>query len=636
MLSLRLLLLFAVLIQFSINAHARWGTDADAPVEIITYNRAIHVNKDGTAKETIEARVKIKNEVGKERFATYLMHYNTGISKVQVLEAKSINQGQEIPVDLSTIEDKSMASSPQGFDDSHQIMIVFPKIDIGSELYLKYTEEINSPPLKNFFETFFYYGGDGIWLDSNVSIVSEIPFFIDINDPHGVLDVKQYSQNNLYNLDLKLTKPIFSQIFNETNAQIDPKHLTYVHLSTIKSWSDFAQKTRTDYTDILKQPLPELYQEIAEQAKKEKSILSKINTITTKLADKVRYMGDWRSISGRFVPRNLEDVAQSEYGDCKDFAAAVAVILRSLGIEAHLATVSRGSWVYENPSRLAGFRAFNHMITLVKHDKENIWVDPTNITSKAGHIFFDISNRKALVVSSDNSSMEFIPATDYDNYVTEIIQTIDLSNPKQYKVSGELFYRQDAAEPLTAAEIFASQESIEHVIYSQVGDIRKMQDKNISLPRLNTRIVEDLHFSYSFSERSSTVNTNAGQGIMLPTYSLDTYIAEITRVSDLFMGEPRTINSKKLFTNIFTEHRKPIDINIESPWLSVNRKIRYNKTSISVHDLVKIKKSLITNEDIQGQEYKQLSANIEKYFSHGSAIIFNRLNETDDANAKTI
>jgi len=435
-----LLLPFILLCLCFESSLARWGNEKDAPIEVTLYNREIIVHENGTAKEKIEIKIKILNEAGRSGYSSYRLSYNHDCSKIKIKEAKTTYKGQEYAVDLAKIEDQPLASSPVGFDQGYQILIVFPNAEIGSELFLKYEQELTKPPLENFFETTFGYGFDGIWINSEVYVASELPFFIDINDPTGSLDVKQYKTGDMHHLDIKLTKKVFTQIFDENNAQINPKNLTLIHLSTIKSWEEYANKMKPDYTRVLNQKLPTIYQDIANQAKSKKFLVDQIDTVTSLLAEKIRYMGDWRSQAGRFIPRDLEDVATSQYGDCKDLSAATAAILNSIGIHSDLVLVTRGAWVYDNPSKLAGFKQFNHVIVKVTGAKETHWIDPTNIVSMAEGTFFDISDRNALVITSKNPSMEYIPAIDPNQFVTEIIQSINLKDKKLYKVSGDLHY----------------------------------------------------------------------------------------------------------------------------------------------------------------------------------------------------
>ncbi len=621
-------LLLSYLLIFAFHCcYARWGNTNDAPIEVKSYDRNIYVNKDGTAKEIIETRIKLLNHIGRDHYSNYRMTYNYNNSKIKIIEAKTIINGKEYSVNKKSIEDKSLASTPEGFDDTHQILIVFPNVDIGAELLLKYEQKLTHPPLENFFETAFIYGLDGLWTNSNIQLSSEIPFFIHINDPQGILNIKQYSDNNLYHLEINQKKSIFTQLFNETNARINPKYLTIVHLSTIKTWKEFAARMKPLYLNILQQQLPSSYKEIAEKAAAPKTLIDKINKITSMLAEKIRYMGDWRSTDGRFVPRDLDVVNNTQYGDCKDLATATAVILKSIGIEADLALITRGSWVYEYPSHLAGFRKFNHVIVRVKDRDKYLWIDPTNVGSMAGKIFFDISNRKSLVLTNEIPTMDVVPIVKPQSYLVEITEVIDLKNKDYYKISGELYYRKKAAYPLTASALFASKENIEHHILNQLGDTTRMSNKKLTVPKLTSRIVKDLKITYEFNERSSEIATNAGQGIMLSTHGLGEYLSDPTRISDLFLGQPNTLKTYRTFRNIQASKYDLNNVKINSPWLDIQRKINYGDNFIKALDIITVKKPLITQAELQSEEYLKMHKILEKYFANGTAIIFKRSHE---------
>ena len=619
-------LLLSYLLIFLVDvSYARWGSIKDSPIEVIAYNRTIHVNKEGTAKETIEARIKLLNQIGREHYSSYRMNYNYDNSKIRIIEAKAIVNGKEYLVENKNIEDKSLASTPEGFDDIHQILIVFPNADVGSELSLKYEKELTHPPLENFYETSFIYGSEGISSNSKVQLTSEIPFFIHINDPKKVLDVKQFTHNDLYHLEIQQIKPVYTQIFNEANSNINPKYFTIVHLSTIKTWQEFAKRLKPPYFKVLDQKLPKSYLEISKKASKAKNLIDQINIVTSMLAEKIRYMGDWRSTSGRFIPRELNIVDSTQYGDCKDLATATTVILRTLGIEADLALVTRGSWIYNYPSHLAGFSKFNHVIVRVKSDNKYLWIDPTNIGSMAGEVFFDISNRKSLILTSEIPSMDYIPKTQPKNHIVEVKENIDLAEQDNYKIYGKLFYFKTAAYPLTASSLFASIDNIEHYILNQIGDPTRISNKKVSIPDLKSRIVTDLVFDYSFNERSYEIITNAGQGIMLNSHGLSGYLADPTRVSDLFLGQPNILKIDRKYTNVKASKYDFKGVQINSPWIDVIREVNYDDTFINVKDTITIKKSLISSEELQSKEYLTMHKTLEQYFTNGSAIIFKRI-----------
>jgi transglutaminase-like putative cysteine protease len=79
---------------------------------------------------------------------------------------------------------------------------------------------------------------------------------------------------------------------------------------------------------------------------------------------------------GGFKPRNLKNILENKYGDCKDKSLLLCYILRSFGIDANPALVSTNGYdtIHIDPARAY---AFNHCIVRVKIDDEIAYFDPT-------------------------------------------------------------------------------------------------------------------------------------------------------------------------------------------------------------------------------------------------------------------
>src|SRR5690606_21899698 len=91
--------------------------------------------------------------------------------------------------------------------------------------------------------------------------------------------------------------------------------------------------------------------------------------------DELRYV----SLSvgaGGYWARKPQEVIASGFGDCKDKALLLAVILKRLGIEAAVALtdVDAGPALPEEVPMLG---AFDHAIVRIRHDGASHWVDPT-------------------------------------------------------------------------------------------------------------------------------------------------------------------------------------------------------------------------------------------------------------------
>ena len=139
--------IYFIILLCSFSAESRWINIDDAPVEYHFNNIDITVNSDGTSEAIHEIKFKILNEQGRNNYASFNLMYNENTSKVNIISAYTIYQNKKHHVDLKTIEDKTLASSNYGFDDIRQIIISFPKSEIGTELYIKYAKSENKTML---------------------------------------------------------------------------------------------------------------------------------------------------------------------------------------------------------------------------------------------------------------------------------------------------------------------------------------------------------------------------------------------------------------------------------------------------------------------------------------------------------
>src|SRR5690606_3164726 len=119
---------------FSSSTQARWATYEDAPAEVEFSTSDLVVDKDGKTEEVVEKQVKILNETGRSLFGVERIHFNENIEKIDIIEAKTIVNGQEFIVPKEMIETKPLASEVGGFDQLFQIFISYPHVGVGTKL----------------------------------------------------------------------------------------------------------------------------------------------------------------------------------------------------------------------------------------------------------------------------------------------------------------------------------------------------------------------------------------------------------------------------------------------------------------------------------------------------------------------
>lgn len=616
-------ILFALFLM-AIPALARMETREDTSTEIQFYNRSIDIKSDGTFIEIIELQTSPLKEDGGEELASRPFFYDASTSDFLVLQAKTIYEGKEYRLDSSSIENKPIASTPIGFHKLSQVLVKYPHIKKGAQLYLKYKIRTTHPALPDFFATDFVYGQEGYWVSSKVRVTSEIPFFISKNDPENYLEIKESREDGKRIMEIQLKRPLIKRVIEESMAMLPLKNRPWVGISTAKDWADLAQKLHGEYEKLAQQPLPTLFQTIVTHASEKTSDIDKINAITSELATHIKYMGDWRSVYNHWYPRDLAKISDSGQGDCKDFSIATVAMLRKLGFQAHVALVERGISPTEYPVESPDLSRFNHVVVRVKMGDKIHWIDPTNLASFAQGTFPDISNRMALSLDPKALGKEMIPALTSNESEMIITEVIQFPQPDQITKEGQLELKGVSGLYFTGAGLAASRESLDNTIIRNISDESRILSKKVADYDLTSRIAHDLTFRYQTVEKHSELRTDAGPGYLLePGYLAHMFLLKTQdRVSDIFIGTPGKFKKSLLLKGISRIQTRYKGCEVNSRWAKATRKVEdLKQNGVQITDTVETTVSLIRNEELHSEEFSSLQKQIEKCFN-GVAIVY--------------
>jgi len=623
-------LIFIFLISFAFfygSAYARWATYDDADLKTEFYNEHLIINKDGTTEAVIEIQEQILKESARSYATNYKFIYDGVSSDITLIEAKTINNGKESPVTEDRIEDKTLASIGHGFDEQRQILISYPNIGIGSKIYLKYKHTVKAPALAGVFSNLLYFGTGSYWQAAKISVKSELPLHIMVNDPDSSLNIIKNKEDNFQKLDITLRKPVYKAVTDEPcSGVLSNEHLVWISLSTLGSWEELAHKVNTDYNEVISQPLPKLFNDIAKTAGEVKGDKDKIDTITSLLNEKIQYMGDWRAIKGRFVPRDLNEIASTGVGDCKDFTAATAAILRSIGYKADPALVLRGQYE-KSLNILPGINNFNHVIAKVTASDGNVyWIDPTNITSMTGNIFADIAEKATLVLNIEKPIYEVIPAIDFKHSVIEENEILSVKN--NYSVvnyKGNIALKGEMANYVTGLDLYYSKQQMEDFAFRMISgvELEKDERKNLVLPMLSSRIVKDVKVEYEYERKDALFKTNISYALTMGSAPEVSSIINSPpdRVTDLFMGAPHINTKTTLIKNAKAKGINKLNYSIDSPWLKVTRTLVNKGRDVEITDENLVLRSFIAKEDLETPLFKNLKASLAKDL-HKASIVF--------------
>lgn len=177
-------------------------------------------------------------------------------------------------------------------------------------------------------------------------------------------------------------------------------------ISTASSWAAVAGA----YAEIVDRQLEgtDLATQVKTITKGARTRDEKVARLLSALHDKIRYTGVEFG-DAALVPRTPSEVMTRGYGDCKDKSALLVAMLRTAGIQAHVAVLSTGPGRDVDPD-LPGMGVFDHAIVYVP-GPEPLWLDATAEFAALGEIPLPDQGRHALVASRDTTDLINIPET---------------------------------------------------------------------------------------------------------------------------------------------------------------------------------------------------------------------------------
>lgn len=593
------------------SAEARLKNINEATAKYNFYNSNLYVNKDGTYIHDIEYQIEIMKDSARDIYGTIYQNYMPAHSQIEILEAKTILNDKEYHVEKDKIEDKSVASMTTGFDESNNLMIAFPKVEVGSKIYLKYRIKHHKPLIDNHFEGSFFFGFKEIFEKTNLKITSEIPLNLLVNDHSKSLIYYNETKDNIQTINVIQNDTIYYDLTDESTIY-DNNNATYVSVSSFNNYEEIGNIFAPSFDKVVNQELPPLFEEIYQESKKYDNLDDLINFISISLNKKLRYMGDWRSVGGKFYPQDLSIVESNGYGDCKNFSSSMAAILNKSGYKAHVALVKR-SWLPQIPfNSLSSPADFNHAIVYMQ-DKSGAeyWLDPTNTVSIGTMIFRDIEGRKALILDSNKPKLGFIPLTDADFNKTIVSSTLeDLGENTKY--SGNIIFKGASAVFPNTVALDMSVNMIEDMFARNLFPKHKILEKKMSFSEnFPSRAIKDVKIDYQLLTSSSLIKSNYGKAYNLKNDNLYFLYYFKDDSEGIFLTNGIETQQKE----IFFPNKKIHNVNflnyiLDTKWFKFERIATTEENGVRINMNLVIKVNYFTPNDYRSQEFKDAIQNL--------------------------
>ncbi|WP_186643793.1 transglutaminase-like domain-containing protein [Fluviispira vulneris] len=608
-----IIILFFIL--FVRTAMARWQKTEEVTHIIDYYNREINVDEKGLFTDKVNAKITLTKDSAPDNFLTHPISYDPTIESFKVIEAYTIYEGKKYKVPKKDIEDKSIASNSLGFRKENQILIKFHNVKKGAELYLSTFKKVKETLVPNLFAKEFLFNFSGYLLSSNIKINSKIPLYSSRSDKNEALEFKELKNNSIQTIEIKLKKPYLKVIVDEDFAFLNISEVPMVAVSSLNSWQKISDYKIKKYEEILSQKIPDMFANLVDEAAKQENINDKINVVTSGVAEKIKYFGDWRSLESGFDPRDLAEIAKTGLGDCKDYSIMTTALLRKLGITAHVAYVYSSIYYEEYPVNLPNLNSFNHMIVQVENDGKIKWIDPTQGLSYAQGIFPNIAGRNALVVKANSAGLEYIPALTAEDFDVVKKEIHDFSEKGMIYRKGSIELKNFASEQFTALELQHSKETIDNYLANLFSSKNStIISYNFAEYDFKSRILSDKVINYNIKMKSNELKTDLGNAYMLN--ALDNYVNNYLfktddRKSDLYIKYLNKFKDIKLLKNVYRSKTDFKGCEVNSKWADFSRKIVDTKEGVEIIDFVETKQMHILNQDLLSKEFNDFQEELD-------------------------
>lgn len=330
---------------------------------ILRHINAVKVLPNGLTERLEQRIIRVLDDRGVRAQAVQAISFDPAESMVEVRRARVRRRDGTIE-NIGNVRMSSLTSAGfRMYYDKRQLQVVFEGLQAGDTLEVAFL--IRDIAARNMFDQYF---GDvmfvqGVEPQQRVEYILEAPknkpiFFnlegVEVGPaPDGPFTRYRYVVNNPAPIKPEQSMPGWTEVAD------------YLHASTYQTWDQVGDW----YWELVREQLvanEDIRNAVAQTLAKlpaDASEADKVEAIYTYVVRNTRYVGLEFGIHG-FKPYRTTEVFSRRFGDCKDKASLLKVMLAEAGIDSHLVLVrtrDQGT-IPRHPASLA---VFNHAITYV-------------------------------------------------------------------------------------------------------------------------------------------------------------------------------------------------------------------------------------------------------------------------------
>lgn len=368
-------------------------------------------------------------------YANEVLHFD-GFTELKDIEATTYLPASGKTLEVDYIETKHEFDDGIFYSDQQTKNFTFPGVTKGAITNLKYKEVSTEPHFLGLFRF-------GTYAPTQKAVLRiEFPKNVEIG-------YREFHTENI-KINFKKEETKNSNVYTWTSENVakftsedDAEAALYYLPHVILHIKNYTEKGKTIsilnnvkdlyswYASLAKQvdenDLKKVYQIAEDIAKKYNTDREKAAAIYNWVQENITYVAFEDGLGG-FIPRGAASVCKNRYGDCKDMANLLYVMLNRVGIPSYrtwIGTRDRPYLYDEVPTPMVD----NHMITATVIDKDTIFIDGTDSYVNFGMPSSFTQTKEALIgISPEKFVLKKVPVQPSTKSKTSINTTITFEN----------------------------------------------------------------------------------------------------------------------------------------------------------------------------------------------------------------
>ncbi len=358
------------------------------------------VEPDGTTETITHEITRLNSRKGIDKLGEYrAIYFDPTFEKLTLNEARVIKaDGKVVAIEPKHVHLRDVATDFQIYDQSKQLVISFPNLKAGDLYEVKWTVRGKHREFGGQFFSRYTFGDD-----QEPVLRDEFRVRVPKNKPlhHATVNGK---------VDLVITESAAEKLYhwtvlNRPGLPRDDERPSreelrlQVSISTFPTW-DAIGAWKDKLRENCWKCTPEIAKIVAEITRGEKSQIDKAKALTYWIRRNVRYLSRGPGGLG-YTPHQPHQVLKSLYGDCKDQAQLLAVMLREIGLPVWLVTLGTLDDGQVQPTVPSPWGT--HAILKTRIDGKDYWIDTT--VSMAAWDFLPRSDRSRQVYMTQGKEL---------------------------------------------------------------------------------------------------------------------------------------------------------------------------------------------------------------------------------------